>query len=523
MNLRTFLGDLRHRLSVAFTGESPRTFQPLPTTSGELEWSAVLAYCSRADLWEAYPLGLTPAGRGDFLNWCRDHGASWGASEASALSGLQALDQHLDRGLVLTYRFCPAWQRKFPHALASANNFRELCDWITKEHDCPGRWLKQATLDTSDIEVSAEHGVNVIALWRYTSGLQEEARQYELALNHAGLAVAKRATPSPPKMGENSSLTAIDLEKYPVTIVKAGAMEPFDDTFAACGLYPREGVHRIAAWSWELEEFPAEVLKKATLANEFWTPSEFSAIGLRNHVTDRPVRVLRPSVTVPDPNKRDRASFGLPEDETLFLFTFDLSSVLERKNPLGCLVAFRQAFRCDEPARLVLKVNRAEAFPEEMARITKAMEGLRCTMITGTLPRPGLLALFNICDSYVSLHRSEGFGYTLAEAMLLGKPVIATDYSATAEFLDDTVGLPVRYELVQLTESYGPYFAGAHWAEADIAHAAERMRWVHEHPAESRELGQRAKAKASELFSVERFSRDLQAALSQRTASPPRT
>ena len=520
MNLRKLLGDVRHTLSVAFIGESPRTFQPLPPSpTTDHDWSAVLAYCSRADLWEAYPLGLTPAGRGDFLKWCRDHGASWGASEASALGGLNALDRHLDRGLVLTYRFRPAWQERFPQALTSIARFRELCDWVATEHDCQGRWLREATLDASDIELSADNGVNIIALWRYTSGLQEEARQYELALIHTGLGVAKRATPSPPRMGENSTLTAIDLERYPITIVKAGAMEPFDATFAACGLHPRDGVYRIAAWSWELEEFPTEVLKKATLADEFWTPSEFSAIGLRKYVTDRPVRVLRPSVTVPDPSQRDRASFGLPENETLFLFTFDLSSILERKNPLGCIAAFKLAFHKDESARLLLKINRAEAFPEQMKQIEEAITGLRCTILTGTLPRPDLLALFSVCDSYVSLHRSEGFGYTLAEAMLLGKPVIATDYSATAEFLDESVGLPVRYDLVQLKESYGPYFAGAHWAEPNIGHAAERMRWVHEYPEEVRKLGQQAKAKASELFSVERFSRDLWQALNQRKGS----
>jgi glycosyltransferase involved in cell wall biosynthesis len=515
MSLRKLLGDIRHTVSVAFTGESPRTFQRLPQYRGELDWSAVLTYCARADLWEAYPLGLTPAGRGEFLKWCRDHGSGWGASERSALSGLNALDRHLDRGLVLTYRFRPEWQKKFPYALDSTKHFRELCDWVATKHDCRGLWLREATLDPTDIELSADNGVNVIALWRYVSGLQEEARQYELALVQAGFLAAKRATPSPPRMGENQELTAIDVERFPITIVKAGAMEPFDDTFPACGLHPREAVYRIAAWSWELEEFPADVLKKATLADEFWTPSEFSAIGLRQHVKDRPVHVVPPSVGTLDVAKRSREFFGLPTAETLFLFTFDLSSILERKNPLGSISAFRQAFQPIDSARLVLKINRAESFPEQMKQIEAACAGLRCTIITGTLPRPDLLALFQVCDSYVSLHRSEGFGYTLAEAMLLGKPVIATDYSATAEFLDSSVGLPVRYTKVRLEQDYGPYFAGASWAEPDITHAAEQMRWVHEHPAEAKAMGAKAKEFAFDRFSVDRFRQVLQERLAE--------
>ncbi len=530
MSFHKLLGDVRHSLSLALTGESTRTFQTLPASSGELDWSAVLAYCARADLWEAYPLGLTPAGRGEFLNWCRDHGATWGASETSALSGLQELDRRADRGVVLTYRFRPSWQMKFPLCLTSPLHFRELCDWIVKECHCASRWLREATLDASDIELSAENGINIIALWRYVSGLQEEARQYEMALLQAGLHVAKRATPSPPRMGENFELTAIDLERYPITIVKAGAMEPFDETFRACGLHPREGVYRIAAWSWELEEFPAEVLNKATLADEFWTPSEFSAIGLRKHVTDRPVRVVPPSVGTLEVAERSREFFGLPEHETLFLFTFDLSSILERKNPLGSIAAFRQAFQQSDSARLVLKINRADAFPEQMKQITDATAGLRCTIITGTLPRPDLLSLFQVCDSYVSLHRSEGFGYTLAEAMLLGKPVIATDYSATAEFLSADVGLPVQYQKVVLEEDYGPYFAGASWAEPDTAHAAEQMRWVYEHPAEAKERGEKARAFAVERFSLARFQQVLRESLEeirqascQRKESPRQT
>jgi len=519
--LRRALSRAAHEFSIRAFGESRRTFQPLPPSVGVPSWSAIQTYCFRPDIQAVYPLGLTPAGRGAFLRWCSQHGATWGATYERAAAELAMLDATPSRGLALTYRFRPQWQRLFPLALTAEWHWRELCDWIAWEFNCGGRWLKRAMLGNSDIELSVD--VTLIARWRQVCGLQVEATEYAAALAEGGSTVGKRAVPTNPLHGIAGEFTQTALESGSITIVKAGAFEPFDSTFDGCGLHPREGVYRIAAWSWELEDLPAQVLQQTSLVQEFWTPSEFSAIGLRKHAVAQPIYAMRPSVNVPAPSTLTRTDFGLLGDECVFLSIFDLSGMLERKNPLGAIAAFRRAFSTLDRARLVLKINRAESYPRELEAIRTAASGSSITVLTGTMPGCDLAALLRCSDSLVSLHRSEGFGYTLAEAMLLGKPVIATNYSANAEYMTPDNSLPVNFDMVKIELDIGVYSAGSRWAEPQIDHAAMQMRWVFQHRHAAQEIGKRASRDAHAMFSRAAFARRLQARLQQiRLASPRR-
>ncbi len=506
LTLEKLLAAVGRRASVLFTGESERTFFDLDAVElrpAPEDAAAVLrCYEARPDLRAAFPLGLTPAGRGELLMWVLKHGGDVGVSAGGAMAALREQDARRDRGLVHTYRVQPAWQAAHPKALTPAG-WRPFRAWIAERYGCAGRWLRRAELAAPDADKPLSpgaRGVNIVAPWRYVCGLREVAVRLADGLEGLGYAVAKRATPAPPVSPGDPPGGYLGRERHPITVVESGATEPFDALFSACGLHLHEGVYRIAAWAWELADFPAEVLATATWADEFWALSEFAATGLRQAVTDRPVVVMPPGVVVPDAAPLGRAAFGLPQDATLFLFTFDLSGILERKNPLGVIEAFRRAFAPTDAAHLVLKVNRAEAFAEDFDRIRAACAGRNVTLLTGVLPPADLAALLRMSDSYVSLHRAEGFGFTVAEAMLAGKPVIATDYSATAEFLTEDVGLPVRCRVVELDRDHGPYRAGWHWADPDLDHAAERMRWVHDHRGEAKELGERAKAFAAARF-----------------------
>ena len=101
-------------------------------------------------------------------------------------------------------------------------------------------------------------------------------------------------------------------------------------------------------------------------------------------------------------------------------------------------------------------------------------------------------ALFASVDSYVSLHRSEGLGLGMAQAMYLGKPVIGTGYSGNLEFMNADNSLLVNFAMTELEEDSGPYERGTHWAAPDAEHAASLMRWVYENRAASAALGARA-------------------------------
>jgi glycosyltransferase involved in cell wall biosynthesis len=202
-----------------------------------------------------------------------------------------------------------------------------------------------------------------------------------------------------------------------------------------------------------------------------------------------------------------RSRFGLPDGTFLFLFTFHMASIMERKNPLGLIAAFVEAFGKDDTVGLVLKTASRNMYPEQLAELRDAGAGYNVIIIDDDYTREELLALMNACNSYVSLHRSEGYGLTMAEAMLLGKPVIATNYSGNLDFMSDENSLLVKYDLVTLDRDYPPYDAGMRWARPSTSHAAECMRKVRDNPEWARELGVKAKADLARRMSLKESGR----------------
>jgi glycosyltransferase involved in cell wall biosynthesis len=153
-------------------------------------------------------------------------------------------------------------------------------------------------------------------------------------------------------------------------------------------------------------------------------------------------------------------------------------SVFERKNPLGLLEVFRAAFGGASNCHLVMKVNHAEQRPAEMRRIREAAGGLPVTIIDRTLDRNHVTALMQTCDCLVSLHRSEGFGLALAEAMYLSKPVIATAYSGNLDFTRPDNAFLVDYDLARIPAGCEPYDEGLWWAQPNLEHAVSQLQSV---------------------------------------------
>jgi glycosyltransferase involved in cell wall biosynthesis len=267
----------------------------------------------------------------------------------------------------------------------------------------------------------------------------------------------------------------------------------------------RPGVRRVAVWYWELEELPREWAGQLGWADEVWAPTRFTADCFRKYVAV-PVVPMLPGVELPLFKPRPRSHFGLPDDRFTFLFSFDMASVMERKNPLGLIAAFRRAFRSDDRAHLVIKVSRGEKDPDSLTRLRSAA-GDGVTIIDEVMTREDALALLGCADCYVSLHRSEGLGLGMAESMLLGKPVIATGYSGNIDFMSPDAAHLVEYRRVPIVENLDPYPKGCHWAEPSVEHAAELMRLVYDRPDEARALGERAKLHAGRVLSVEAAGR----------------
>ena len=239
----------------------------------------------------------------------------------------------------------------------------------------------------------------------------------------------------------------------------------------------RSGKYNIGYFAWELTEFPNAWTGSFDYFDEIWCPSDFAreAIAAKSPV---PVLTMPHCIAFDRPKEplsELRALFGLPGDAFLFLCLFDLNSYAERKNPRAAIDAFRSARAAN--SRLVIKVQNAESNPTEFAELKAQVADLPdVLLLAGTYSRSEVYALEAACDAFVSLHRSEGFGFAVAECMYLGKPVISTDWSATREFVNPSNGCPVPARLVALERSHGPYAKGSLWADPDIEVAAEWMR-----------------------------------------------
>jgi glycosyltransferase involved in cell wall biosynthesis len=185
-----------------------------------------------------------------------------------------------------------------------------------------------------------------------------------------------------------------------------------------------------------------------------------------------------PVLLRPDLSLR-RAAFGLPEGRFLFLFSLDLASFRSRKNPEAVIAAFRRAFPTGaENVGLVIKVHGSNSFDDQRTLLPQETADPRIFVIDKDLRRPQVDALTGLADCFVSLHRSEGFGFGMAEAMALGKPVIGTDYSGNTDFLTEATGFPVAYRLITVPPGAYPGYEDQVWAEPDLEQAAWLMRQV---------------------------------------------
>lgn len=266
----------------------------------------------------------------------------------------------------------------------------------------------------------------------------------------------------------------------------------------------RAGKYNIGYFAWELPEFPDAWAPSFDYFDEIWCPSDFSAAAIAMK-SPLPVITMPHAIGFAPPAgtaAQLRERFQLPKDLFLFLTLFDLNSYSARKNPRAVIDAFRQSGLAGRGAALVVKVQNVAANEADFAALQASTRDLPGTvLLTETVSRADIYALEAACDCFVSLHRSEGFGLAVAESMLLGKPVIATDWSATAEFVDASNGCPVRAPLVTLEKSHGPYAKGSTWADPDTTHAAEWMKILFADRALATRLGAAARKTIVDRFS----------------------
>jgi glycosyltransferase involved in cell wall biosynthesis len=342
----------------------------------------------------------------------------------------------------------------------------------------------------------------------HTLGLGAAARGYAQALGAAGVPVRTVTVPLhhlalPVELAEEygrhgfEDLTHDGEHGFEIIAVNADELPDF---VTRLGDAYFEGP-RIGIWGWETNSIPPRWQRAFALIDEIWVYSRFMAENI-GAVAPVPVIALPPPVAAP-PVPVSPVRLGVP-DGYLFLFVFDYLSTVQRKNPVGLIEAFRRAFASGEGPQLLIKTINAPLRPLAEEEVLWAAHGRPdIHVVDRSLSAAELSGLMAACDCYVSLHRAEGFGLTMAEAMAIGKPVIATAYSGNVDFMNGENSYLIDYAIGRVGAECEIYPPEGEWADPSIEHAAELMRRVHDNPDEARATGERARADVSRLLSPE--------------------
>jgi glycosyltransferase involved in cell wall biosynthesis len=278
------------------------------------------------------------------------------------------------------------------------------------------------------------------------------------------------------------------------------------NVLARCGGQLSNGAYNIVYPAWELSNYPAEWGKELERFDEVWAQSQFVYESLKKSIA-KPVFYLPLASQVKLTSFLPRRYFDIPESAYVFLFFFDFSSFVERKNPFAVLDAFEKvcAQRPHADTRLLIKISGTDRRPEHYEMFCKKLDDRlihdKVIILDRCLSDNEIKNLVRCCDSFVSLHRSEGFGRGMAEAMCLGKPVIATGYSGNLDFMNETNSCLVRYKEVPVEGGQYPYGTGQFWASADIDHAVECMLALLDDRQFGRMLGHSAERHMRQFFS----------------------
>ena len=294
----------------------------------------------------------------------------------------------------------------------------------------------------------------------------------------------------------------VDEAKYAINLIhiNAGEWARYYSDFDNSLLDYR---YNVAYWLWELETFPEVWRSCINTVDAIWAPSQFICDCLKKY-TEKTVVHVPYAIWLKEPVAYGRDAFGLPEDVFLYLLMYDFRSVSERKNPKASIAAFKKAFTAEEANEkkvgLIIKVNNA-ATDVEVNNLKKQLEGYEYIyFITRNLSRDKVESLEAVADVLISLHRAEGFGLPMAEAMYLGTPTVVTNWSANAEFVTEDSACLVGGELIELTTQIGPYEKGNRWMDADVDQAAGYVRRLYDDKAFYNSIKENGKAQVKKIL-----------------------
>lgn len=387
-----------------------------------------------------------------------------------------------------------------------------LLEWFRKDGAkqflLPPHLVPQPVVIEKTRPVKLVPGLEIIGYLRTESGVGQAARLLAQGLQNSTVPFTTRVDSTPKSrqldpFKENNADASFEGEVRECCVLCVNA----DSVASVRRRLGRDYLRKrpvAGLWFWELDTFPKHLHAAFLEVDEVWVASEFVRQAVAA-VSPVPVHLIPLPFGIAEPAPAlDRRAVGVP-DGFFFLFSFDFHSVFQRKNPLGTIAAFTRAFREGEGPVLVIKGINGDAHLTLLEQLRHAARDRRDIIILSHyLDYPTNQALTAACGCYISLHRSEGLGLTMAEAMRQQRPVIATAYSGNMDFMNEGNSYLCRFTMTAVGADAAPYSPTLRWAEPDIEHAAELMRHVFSHPEEAADRGRRAAVELAKLYNSAR-------------------
>lgn len=356
------------------------------------------------------------------------------------------------------------------------------------------------------LEQTGRGEVTVAGLFSTASGLGAGARRLTYGLQASGidthafdLGPAFRQSnldwhvPPPPATSKGPLIVHINGQYLPYALLK------MPSKFTAKR-------YVIGYWNWELPIVPESWRLAEKHVHEIWTASQFTAAALRARIKS-PVHVVPYPLKIDTPSPMQRAELGIPENAFLVFNAFNAGSGYSRKNPDGVVDAFIQAFGGNSEAYLLIKIGDANLAPSQINSLRERIANHQnISLLMDIYSDADVLRLITMCDVVMSLHRSEGFGFLMAEAMHLGRPVIATNWSGNVDFMSARNSWPVAHGMSPCFDPQGTYtLKDAMWAEPDVNQAAGYLLEIYNDPDSARRKTEIAHQDIADYTAFHRF------------------
>lgn len=343
--------------------------------------------------------------------------------------------------------------------------------------------------------------VVVVGLLGTASGIGQSARVCAQGLRKQGVEVS---TIDLSKHFSQRDITAPQGRSH-LPNVRAGTViihvnpPEFERALFLIKCYRRRGWRVIGYWVWELPVVPAEWARAGKYVSEIWTPSDFASIAFR-HMFQCPVTTV-PHAIFP-PAELEEAITPVCSQSVRFLTLADGRSSLFRKGALNAIKAFQAAFPNGEPHTLTLKCRDLDVESEIVGEVRGLIkQDHRISLVETNMKEDEKWNLIARHDVIFSPHRSEGFGLVLAEAMALGKTVMATGWSGNMTFMTQHNSILLPYHMVAVEDPTGIYAMRENvaWASPYMDATIEAMRHIAANPNVRTALREQAKKDISAL------------------------